>query len=131
MNDTIAATDPAHPRHRPRLASFIRSFAPLIILGWLAITVVLTLFVPPLEVVEATHSVSLTPTGAPSVEAAGRMGSLFKETDSSGSVAVIVLEGSDSHVQDAAVLMRNLLAAKPADDKTPNAAAKNRAEPSP
>jgi len=93
MNDTIAATDPAHPRHRPRLASFIRSFAPLIILGWLAITVVLTLFVPPLEVVEATHSVSLTPTGAPSVEAAGRMGSLFKETDSSGSVAVIVLEG--------------------------------------
>ncbi|MCB0936653.1 MAG: RND family transporter, partial [Mycobacterium sp.] len=90
MTDTTATT---HQAHRPRMASFIRSFAPLIVLGWLAITVVLTLFVPPLEVVEATHSVSLTPTGAPSVEAAGRMGKLFKETNNSASVGVIVLEG--------------------------------------
>ena len=38
--------------------------------------------------------------------------------------AVIVLEGADNHVQDAATLMRNLLAAKPADDKAaPSAAA--------
>ncbi len=90
MNDTTAS---AHKAHRPRMASFIRSFAPLIILGWLAITVVLTLFVPPLEVVEATHSISLTPAGAPSVEAGERMGQMFQETNKSGSVGVIVLEG--------------------------------------
>jgi RND superfamily putative drug exporter len=93
MTDTDAATYQAHRAHRPRLASFIRKFAPLIILGWLAITVVLTVFIPPLELVEATHSVSLTPTGAPSVEAAGRMGSLFNETNNAASTAVIVLEG--------------------------------------
>ena len=67
MTDTIAEKDQAH---RPRLAHVIRRFAPVIILGWLAITVVLTVFVPPLEVVEATHSVSLTPTDARSRVAA-------------------------------------------------------------
>ena len=93
MTDTNTVVSPSSRAHRPRLASFIRRFAPLIVLGWLAITVVLTLFVPPLEVVEATHSVSLTPTGTPATEAAGRMGSVFKETGTAGSVGVIVLEG--------------------------------------
>ncbi len=93
MTDTSTVTNQTDRTHRPRLASFIRRFSPLVVLGWLGITVVLTLFVPPLEVVEATHSVSLMPTGTPATEAQERMGSAFKETGTAGSVAVIVLEG--------------------------------------
>nr|WP_082957839.1 MULTISPECIES: RND family transporter [unclassified Mycobacterium] len=76
------------------MASFIRSFSPLIILGWVAITVVMTVAIPPLEVVERDHSVSLSPADAPAVKAMTRMGELFQESNSS-SVAVIVLEGQE------------------------------------
>ncbi|MUL82892.1 MULTISPECIES: RND family transporter [unclassified Mycolicibacterium] len=79
---------------KPRLASTIRRFSLLIILGWVAITVLVTLAVPPLEVVERDHSVSLSPPDAPSVKAMTRMGELFQESNSE-SVAVIVLEGQE------------------------------------
>ncbi|AKS34808.1 RND family transporter [Mycolicibacterium goodii] len=79
---------------RSRLAWVIRTFSVPIILGWVAITVLVTLAVPPLEVVEQQHSVSLSPPDAPSVKAMTRMGEVFRESDSE-SVAVIVLEGRD------------------------------------
>ncbi len=79
---------------RPRIASFIRTFSPLIILGWLALAVLATVAVPPLEVVEREHAVSLTPTEAPAIQAAVRMGEVFQEP-SSESVAVIILEGQE------------------------------------
>jgi putative drug exporter of the RND superfamily len=85
---------------KPRTASFIRRFALLIILGWVAITVLVTVAVPPLEVVERDHSVSLSPPDAPSVKAMTRMGELFKESNSE-SVAVIVLEGQEPLGDDA------------------------------
>ncbi|ODR17880.1 RND family transporter, partial [Mycolicibacterium porcinum] len=85
---------------RPRLASAIRRFSPLIILGWIAITVLVTVAVPPLEVVERDHSVSLSPPDAPSVKAMTRMGQLFQESNSE-SVAVIVLEGEEPLGDDA------------------------------
>lgn len=91
MSDDNAAND---HKSRSRLASIIRRFAVLIILGWVAITVVLTVAVPPLEVVEREHSVSLSPPDAPSVKAMKRMGELFQESNSE-SVAVIVLEGQE------------------------------------
>ena len=79
---------------RARLASAIRRFAPLIILGWVGIAVLVTVAVPPLEVVERENSVSLSPPDAPSVKAMTRMGELFEESNSE-SVAVIVLEGDE------------------------------------
>ncbi|MEX3647865.1 RND family transporter [Mycolicibacterium porcinum] len=85
---------------RPRLASAIRRFSPLIIFGWIAITVLVTVAVPPLEVVERDHSVSLSPPDAPSVKAMTRMGQLFQESNSE-SVAVIVLEGEEPLGDDA------------------------------
>ncbi|MFD3038568.1 MULTISPECIES: MMPL/RND family transporter [Mycolicibacterium] len=91
MSDKNMDTDQAS---RPRLASAIRRFAPLIILGWVAITVLVTVAIPPLEVVERDHSVSLSPPDAPSVKAMTRMGELFQESNSE-SVAVIVLEGEE------------------------------------
>jgi putative drug exporter of the RND superfamily len=85
---------------RPRFASIIRRFSLLIILGWVAVTVIVTVAVPPLEVVEREHSVSLSPPDAPSVIAMTRMGELFQESNSE-SVAVIVLEGQEPLGQDA------------------------------
>ena len=85
---------------RPRFASIIRRFSLLIILGWAAVTVIMTVAVPPLEVVEREHSVSLSPPDAPSVIAMTRMGKLFQESNSE-SVAVIVLEGEQPLGDDA------------------------------
>lgn len=85
---------------RPRVASFIRRYSVLIILGWLALTVLVTVAVPPLEVVERERAVSLIPSDAPSFNAMQRMGDLFEEP-SSESIAVIVLEGQEPLGNDA------------------------------
>ncbi|MDV3128646.1 RND family transporter [Mycobacterium sp. 21AC1] len=89
-----------HHASRSRLATWIRRFSPLIIIGWVAVTVLLTVAVPPLEVVEREHSVSLSPPDAPSVKAMKRMGEVFQESNSE-SVAVIVLEGEEPLGDDA------------------------------
>jgi RND superfamily putative drug exporter len=96
-------TEPQVAKHRtsrPRIAHFIRKFSVLIILGWVAVTVLVTVAIPPLEVVEAQHSLSLSPPDAPSVVAMKRMGEVFQESNSE-SVAVIVLEGQEPLGDDA------------------------------
>jgi putative drug exporter of the RND superfamily len=86
-------TEPLQTQSRPPfVARMIRRLAVPIIIGWLAITVILTISVPPLEQVEKEHPVSMNPTGAPSFEAMQRMGEAFGESNS-GNVAMIVLEG--------------------------------------
>jgi putative drug exporter of the RND superfamily len=77
----------------PLVARTIHRFSVPIILAWLAIMVILSLGVPSLEQVEKEHSVSLNPTDAPSFKAATRANEDFKQTDSGGSTAMIVLEG--------------------------------------
>ena len=54
---------------RPFVAKTIRKFSVLIILGWLAITVVLTFGVPSLEQVTKDRAVSLSAKDAPSIKA--------------------------------------------------------------
>ncbi|GBG38503.1 membrane protein [Mycobacterium montefiorense] len=76
---------------RPFVARTIHRFSILIILGWLGFAVFVTIGVPPLEVVEQQHSVSLTPIDAPSFKAMLRLGQDFKESNS-GALAMIVLE---------------------------------------
>ena len=88
------------PDTRPSVARTIRRFSVLIILGWLAIVVVASVGVPPLEQVEKQHSVSLNPTEAPSFEALKRMNEVFKQADSGG-VVMIVLEGQQPLGEDA------------------------------
>ena len=89
----MRAVQPDETRaRRPRIPAFIRTFSPLIIIGWVAITVLVTVGVPPLEVVEREHSVSLSPADAPSIKAGERMGEVF-QLSTGGSIAVIVLEG--------------------------------------
>ena len=85
---------------RPLVARTIHRFSALIILAWLAIAVIVTIGVPPLEQVEREHAVSLTPQDAPSVQAMKRMGDVFKESNSEN-VAVLVLEGEQPLGDDA------------------------------
>ncbi|TGD83997.1 RND family transporter [Mycolicibacterium sp. CH28] len=78
---------------RPFIAHTIRRFSVLVILGWLAIIVGLTLGVPSLEQVEAAHAVTQNPTDAPSFRATQRMSEVFQESASDTAAAMIVLEG--------------------------------------
>jgi putative drug exporter of the RND superfamily len=77
---------------RPFVARTIHRLAVPIILAWLAIAVIVTLGVPPLERVEKEHSVSETPKDAPSFKAMDRMVADFKQANSE-TVAMVVLEG--------------------------------------
>ncbi|KAA0103194.1 RND family transporter [Mycolicibacterium sp. P1-5] len=86
---------------RPFVADKIRRFSALVILGWLAIVVGLTLGVPTLEQVEAEHAVSQNPTDAPSLIASQRMSEVFGESTSGGAPAIIVLEGQQRLGDDA------------------------------
>ncbi|MBY0442728.1 MAG: RND family transporter [Mycobacteriaceae bacterium] len=86
---------------RPRIARFIRRFSVPIILGWLALTAIVTLAVPSLEEVGQKNSVSISPSEAPSIQAMREMGKAFQESDSDN-VAMILLEaekplGNDAH----------------------------------
>jgi RND superfamily putative drug exporter len=85
---------------RPLVARTIHRFSALIILAWLAIAVIVTIGVPPLEQVEREHSLSLVPQDAPAVQAMKRMGDDFKESNSEN-VAVLVLEGEQALGDDA------------------------------
>ena len=76
----------------PFIARTIRRLSPLIILAWVALTLVVTFAVPPLERVGEQHSVPLAPQDAPSVRAMISMGKAFGESDSD-SFAMIILEG--------------------------------------
>lgn len=77
---------------RPIIPRFIRTFAVPILLGWVALTVLLSVAVPSLEDVGQEHSVSLSPNDAPSMHAMKHIGHVFKESDSDAS-AMIVFEG--------------------------------------
>jgi RND superfamily putative drug exporter len=84
----------------PFVARTIHRFSVPIILAWLAITVIVSIGVPSLDQVEKAHSVSQSPTDAPSFKAMTRMGQDFKESNSE-SVAVVVLEGQQPLGDDA------------------------------
>ncbi|KHO26536.1 membrane protein [Mycolicibacterium setense] len=106
-----------HTSDRPPLiARVIYRLSVPIILGWLAITAVLTFAVPSLEQVGRESSVSLVPKDAPSFQAMQRMGQVFGESDSD-SVAMIVLEGDNPLGQDARSYYDDLVRQLRADTK--------------
>jgi putative drug exporter of the RND superfamily len=97
MSDEHAGNEHTTP---PFVARTIHRFSVPIILAWLAITVIVSIGVPPLEQVEKEHSVSLSADDAPSFKAAKRMGQDFKEGNSD-TAAMIVLEGQQPLGDDA------------------------------
>lgn len=77
---------------RPLAARLLRRLAVPIVLGWLVFAVVVSVFVPRLDLVERQNSVGLLPKDAPSLIAMKQMGKVFHEFDSD-SVAMVVLVG--------------------------------------
>ncbi|CAM3068525.1 MMPL family RND transporter [Mycobacterium intermedium] len=90
------ANDPDTRTHteRPFIARIIHALAIPIILGWLAVCFVLTVFVPSLEIVGQERSVSLSPSDAPSFEAMKTIGEEFREGNTD-STAMLILEGKE------------------------------------
>lgn len=77
---------------RPFLPRLIRWCAVPIILGWIALTVIVNMVAPQLEVVGERHAAPMAPMDAPSMKAMMRLGHNFREFDSNSTVT-IVLEG--------------------------------------
>jgi RND superfamily putative drug exporter len=101
---------------RQFIARMIRTLAVPIILFWLGIVIVLSLFVPSLEVVGQERSVSLSPTDAPSFVAMKKIGHAFNEGETDSS-AMIVLEGNQP-LGDDAHRFYDVLIRKLREDKT-------------
>ena len=93
MTNTHVGAHPVIPR-------FIRLFSVPILLGWLALTVLVNVISPQLEVVGEAHAVSLAPNDAPSMQAMQQVGKTFQEFDSNSSV-MVVLEGDQPLGDDA------------------------------
>jgi RND superfamily putative drug exporter len=98
-----------HRTHdRPVLARTVRLLTVPIILGWLAITIAVSVGVPPLEQVAKEHAVSLSFREAPSIKAMARIGELFKESKTDA-IAMIVLEGQQPLGEEAHEYYDNLI----------------------
>ncbi|WP_046300132.1 RND family transporter [Mycobacterium sp. UM_Kg27] len=98
------------------MAAFVRRFALPIILGWVALTVLVSVAVPPLEQVAKEHPVSLSAKDSPSIQAMARLGHVFAESNTD-SAAMIVIEG-DEPLGDAAHHYYNELIAQLNADTT-------------
>nr|WP_207543154.1 RND family transporter [Mycolicibacter heraklionensis] len=106
-----------HPSHeRSAAAAFVRRFAWPIILGWVALTALVSVAVPPLEQVAKEHPVSLSAKDSPSIQAMARLGHDFAESNTD-SAAMIVIEG-DEPLGDAAHHYYNELIAQLNADTT-------------
>ncbi|MEI7714628.1 MAG: MMPL family transporter [Mycobacterium sp.] len=90
MTDTTTTT--TGRTRRPLIPHLIRLLAIPIVLGWVALTVIVNVAVPALEVVGEAHSAPMAPLDAPSMKAMERMGHNFREF-SSNSTVMVVLEG--------------------------------------
>jgi putative drug exporter of the RND superfamily len=83
-----------HPLARPFLAHMLRLVSVPMLLFWIGLTVALNIFVPQLEKVGEAHTVGLSPTDAPSMQAMMRVGHDFNEFKSDSS-AMILLESDE------------------------------------
>ena len=86
--------------HMPIFARSVHKLAVPILLFWIGLVVVLSVFVPPLDKVGKQHQVSMSPQDAPSMQAMKRVGKVFNEFDSD-SATMIVLEGDKPLGDDA------------------------------
>jgi RND superfamily putative drug exporter len=77
---------------RSKIAHAIRVLAVPIVLGWVALTVITTVFVPSLEKVGEAQAVSMNAHDAPAFIAMQRIGANFEEFDSDSN-AMVILEG--------------------------------------
>ncbi len=102
--------------HMPIFARSVHKFAPLIVLGWIGLVVVLSVFVPTLDKVGKAHTVSMSPNEAASMQAMKRVGKVFNEFDSDSAI-MIVLEGDAPLGDDAHHFYDQLIQKLEADKK--------------
>jgi RND superfamily putative drug exporter len=88
-----------HPE-RSKIAQLIRTLAVPVVLGWLALTVITNVAVPPLEKVGEAHTVSMNARDAPSTVSMEKVGRTFQEF-TSDSAAMVILEGEQPLGADA------------------------------
>lgn len=105
-----------HVGAHPIIPHVIRLACVPILLFWLALTVLVNIAAPQLEVVGQKHSVSLAPSDAPSMKAMKRVGQDFHEFDSN-SLVMIVLEGDQQLGEDAHHYYDGLIKKLEADPK--------------
>ncbi|SON59087.1 Siderophore exporter MmpL4 [Mycobacterium simulans] len=84
----------------PKFARFVHTFAVPIVLFWVGLVVVLTVFVPSLDQVGKDHTVSMSPNDAESMQAMKRVGKVFNEFNTDSAI-MIVLEGDKPLGDDA------------------------------
>ncbi|OHT81946.1 hypothetical protein BKG69_01455 [Mycobacteroides chelonae] len=105
----------AHSAQKPRFARAIRKYSILVVLAWLAFTIVINTVVPQLEPVTDANQGPLVPLDAPSSKALIHIGESFKESDSN-SLAMVILEG-DHKLNDDDHKFYDVLASKLENDK--------------
>ncbi len=114
---SVTDTSPPPPQHQHSgIPKWIRTFAIPIIIGWIALVAVLSVVVPPLEVVGQMRSVSMSAQTAPSVIAMKQVGKVFDEFKSDSAV-MIVLEGEQKLGADAHLFYNDMVARLEADTK--------------
>lgn len=104
-----------HSTQKPFFARAIRKFSILVVLAWVAFTVVINTVVPQLEPVTDANQGPLVPLDAPSSRALIHIGESFQESDSN-SLAMVILEG-DHKLNDADHKFYDVLASKLENDK--------------
>ncbi|ORB60825.1 hypothetical protein BST43_00865 [Mycobacteroides saopaulense] len=104
-----------HSAEKPLFARFIRKYSILVVLAWVAFTVLVNTVVPQLEPVTDANQGPLVPLDAPSSKALIHIGESFKESDSN-SLAMVILEG-DHKLNDADHKFYDVLASKLENDK--------------
>ena len=105
----------AHSAQKPRFAKAIRKYSILVVLAWVAFTIVINTVVPQLEPVTDANQGPLVPLDAPSSKALIHIGESFKESDSN-SLAMVILEG-DHKLDDDDHKFYDVLASKLENDK--------------
>lgn len=100
----------AHSAQKPWFAKMIRKYSILVVLAWVAFTVVINVVVPQLEPVTDANQGPLVPLDAPSSKALIHIGESFQESDSN-SLAMVILEG-DHKLNDADHKFYDVLASK-------------------
>ncbi|MFL0277933.1 RND family transporter [Mycobacterium sp. SMC-19] len=93
MSDVTTKAENAQTTHS-RVARFIHRVPLLVVVAWLALTVVVNVVVPQLEEVGKAHSVSLAAKDAQSYTAIKKQGANFEQFDSD-SMVMVLLEGDE------------------------------------
>jgi putative drug exporter of the RND superfamily len=113
-------TAPVNPTEQlpqmPRFARTVHKLAVPIVLLWIGLVVVLSIFVPTLDEVGKEHTVSMSPSSAASMQAMKRVGQVFNEF-STDSAIMVVLEGDKPLGDDAHHFYDQLINKLAADKK--------------